>query len=358
MVDFHACLSKARERRATDLYLAPGRPPGIRVRGALRFLDEEAPVTRQELESLVERLGCGGASAPPGGQTTVVSPGPGHGTTPFRLSVSAGLGGPFLAARILPPRIPPLDGLELPAVLERVCSLEQGLVLIIGCAGSGKTTTLASLLDQINRTRSRQVFTLENPVEFRHASQRSRFTQTAWRGRSETARTLASPAFLKRNDLVVLDGLPRADTLSLALETAVRGPLVLASLASGGGVPEALGGLIEGHPVSRRDEARRRLAAALKLALWQHLLPRGDDAGCVPACELLINDPVTAALIRRPNRLHLLRPAMAAARPYGMQTMRQALADLRQRRQVREEDLRTFEESICSPSVLPVRSPS
>ncbi len=356
MVDFQAYIRTAREKNATDIYLSAGRPPGIRVHGNLHFLKETPAIRREDMEALVEQLVPEGRQPPRPHEKTFLSTRGDPGPKPVRISISEGLNGPTLAARLIPEEIPSLESLGLPPILKQVVSLEQGLVLVIGCAGSGKSTTLASLVNQVNQLRCRQIFTLENPVEIRHENRRSRIRQTAWEGRAETRTRITLPGLLKRAELIVLDGLPRSEVISLGVEAAARGRLVLASLTYSGGVAEALKSIIDSHPASRRDEARSQLAGTLKLALWQHLLPRQESTGFHPVCEVLLSDPVVADLIRRPGRLHLLRPAMAAGRPYGMQTMRQALAALREERRVREHFIEEFEDTIYSYFVLPVQS--
>jgi len=138
-------------------------------------------------------------------------------------------------------------------------------------------------------------------------------------------------------------------------EAANRGVLVLASLEFSGGVAETIKSIIDFYPETERGQTHTLLARAMKLVLWQHLLPLKDGSGTLPVREILLNDRVVADLIMAPDKLHLLRPAMAAGRPFGMQTMHQALKDLKQEGRVPDHEISSFEELTFSHFVYPVR---
>jgi twitching motility protein PilT len=244
--------------------------------------------------------------------------------------------------------VPAFGTLGLPNVLKRIVTAKRGLVLVIGPAGSGKTTTLAALIDYINSRFRKSIVTIEQPVEFVHRNKLSIIEQIECEDRGMRPSELGHPGIAEAADVIMVDGLINSASLSLGLGAAARGALALVAVESNGGAAEVLKRIVDAFPAAERQNQRRLLAQTLRGAVWQHLLPLKGPAGYRPAVEVLVNDPVISGLIDRSGALHLVRPTMAAGRARGMQTMHQALETLRQESGVEEDVIAAFENTMLA----------
>jgi twitching motility protein PilT len=233
---------------------------------------------------------------------------------------------------------------------------QSGLVLVIGPPASGKTTTLAALVDYLNQHWQRYIMTLEHPVEFIHHGKRSLIRQSPVKDAGEAERIL-TPDILKGLDVLVLDGLPGKSTMSLGMVAAGYGVLVLASLEASGGTAETLYSGFEYISAEARELWRLRLASQLRAVIWQHLLPGKEAAGRRPAVEVLINDRVIRGFLSRPGAMNRIRPTMAAGRIKGMQTMRQALQAMKRDAGVAPDGIAALEQAVVSHYLHPVTEP-
>ncbi len=235
--------------------------------------------------------------------------------------------GPAAAIRLIPSDVPALAALGLPAALPDLVLRPHGLLLVVGATGSGKSTTLAALLDHINRQRAGHILTIEDPVEYLHTSQQCLISQREL-GRDTGSFSAALRAALREDpDVLLIGELRDLESIRLALTAAETGHLVLATLHAAS-APRAVERIVDVFPSGDKELVRQQLADSLLAVLTQTLHPRADGAGRVAAFELLTGTPAVRNLIREGRSAQLLS-AMQTGAAHGMLTMAQHLEQLR-----------------------------
>lgn len=236
----------------------------------------------------------------------------------FRASAFHVSDGLALVLRVIVPTIPSIEQLGLPPVVQQVLDMPSGLVLVTGATGSGKSTSLAAMIDKINRTRSRHIITMEDPIEFVHTSVKSIISQREI-GRDAQSFSSALKAALHQDPDVMLIGEMRdLETISLGLTAAETGHLVFATLHTNG-APETINRIIDVFPREQQAVARTQLSQSLRLVMTQQLLKRkgGGRVGCY---EVMVNTPAVANLIREDN-VYQIANVMQTGASQGMVTM-------------------------------------
>ncbi len=326
MVDFAEILMEVLHRGASDLHITAGAPPTLRIRGKLEALPDHAPLSTQDTRELVysilssdqrqrleEHLQIDFAYAIPG-------------MARFRVNAyrqRAAIGAAF---RLIPEQIPQIDDLGLPAVVHDLVRKPRGLVLVTGPTGSGKSTSLAAMIDVINETRDEHIMTVEDPIEFLHRHKRCLVNQREL-GSDATSFASALKAALRQDPDVILVGeLRDLETISTALTAAETGHLVFATLHTQD-APQTIDRMIDVFPAEQQAQVRVMLSVALQGILTQQLLPTADGAGRVAAVEALVPTPAVRNLIRE-GKTHQVYSAMQTGASHGMQTMDAALAAL------------------------------
>lgn len=340
-----ALLEAALAAGASDVHLDPGHPPAVRVAGRLSFLDLPAP-SPDALRAFAE------AVANPKqryalehvGDVDVAADVPDLGR--FRVHLYWQSGALAAALRVIPGAVPPLEALGLPAGLGRLLDRPGGLILVAGPAASGKSTTLASLVDRINRERACHVVTLEEPIEHVFRSERSLVHQ-----REIGSDALSFPAALRaawreNADVIVLGELGDAHTVRVAVAAAAAGHLVLASLLSSPSAAEVLRRIVAAFPPYQEEIGRLQLAGTLAGVLAQVLLPRAGGGGQVAAAEFLVATPAVRALIRE-ARLVQIPTAIQTGAAAGMVALEASLRRLLAEGSISEADYARFSEDAC-----------
>jgi twitching motility protein PilT len=303
-------LTTAVEHGASDLHLKAGTVPMMRVAGAL------TAVPAKNLAYSVAGLGR------------------------FRCSVFQQRGTVGLVLRVIPVQIRGIEELSLPSVLTKISDEERGLVLVTGTTGSGKSTTLAAMVDRINHTRCLHVLTVEDPIEFLHKDHKSIVNQ---REVSTDTRSFAHAmrAALRQDPDVILVGEMRDfETVETALLAAETGHLVFSTLHTLDAT-ETINRIIAVFPPHQQKQIRLQLASVLKAVISQRLVPRADGKGRCPAVEVLVTTPFIRDCIVDKEKTHLIQTAIASGTSqYGMQTFDQSLLGLLRRNMV------TYEESL------------
>jgi twitching motility protein PilT len=248
------------------------------------------------------------------------------GGTRFRVNVYQQRGATGAAFRIISTNIRSLEELGVPDVVAQFATLPRGLVLVTGPTGSGKSTTLAALIDLVNRTRYDHIVTVEDPIEYVHANKRSLVNQREV-GNDTHSFTAALKHVLRQDPDVILIGEMRdLETISVALTAAETGHLVFATLHTQD-ASQTIDRIIDVYPSHQQDQIRTQLAATLQGVVSQTLVPRASGTGRVIATEVLLTTPAIANLIRE-GKAHQITSSMQAGRALGMHTMDQHLADL------------------------------
>jgi twitching motility protein PilT len=327
-----ALLERVVELRASDLHLTSGSHPAVRVHGHIELLTDFPELDPEAVRQLVYRI-----------TTTEQQKNLelkrqldfAHGVRSLaRFRVNAYYQRESLAAafRLIPTEIKSVEELGLPSALHELTSKPRGLVLVTGPTGSGKSTTLASLIDEINRSRPDHIITIEDPIEFLHYHKRCIINQREI-GQDATGFADALRGALRQDPDVILVGeLRDLETISTALTAAETGHLVFATLHTQS-APSTIDRIIDVFPAEQQDQVRMQLANSLQGIVTQTLMPRADAAGRVCALEILFLDDAIRNLIRQ-GKIEQVYSYMQTGTRRGMQTMEQSLTELVQRRLV------------------------
>ena len=326
MLTVDAWLMDAARRGASDLHLAVGGVPRIRVDGVLVPLPEPA-VSTGDLECLIDvqlsdtQRAAFAALAEVDWSFAV--PGVGR----VRANLFRQRGTLAVVFRLIPGRVPTLDALCLPDVVTRLVERPRGLVLVTGPTGSGKSTTLAAMVDWLNRTRPVHILTIEDPIEFEHQSQRALVTQRELRADTSSYPAALRAALREDPDVVLVGELRDRDTMEAALTLAETGHLTLATLHTNS-APQTISRVIDAFPAHQHSQVRSQLSLVLEGVICQALLPRAQGAGRVAAFEILVATPAARALIRDDKIHQLISVMQTGGGTHGMRTMRQSLTEL------------------------------
>jgi len=318
------------EHDASDLHLTAGSPPVIRVRGDLERIPDVPKMTPENTREMVYRIVSTEQQKVLETKRQLDFSYTLPGLARFRVNAYFQRSAVGAAFRLIPAEIKTLQQLALPDRLYELCEKPRGLVLVTGPTGSGKSTTLASLLDKINRTRSEHILTIEDPIEFLHWHQSCIVNQREI-GPDATTFSEALRAALRQDPDVILVGEMRdLETISTALTAAETGHLVFATLHTQS-APSTIDRVIDAFPASQQDQVRVQLAATLQGVMTQNLIPTADGRGRVAALEILMPDDAVRNLIRQ-AKIEQVYSVMQTSTSRGMQTMEQSLADLVLRR--------------------------
>ena len=319
-------------RKASDLHLSVGTQPAIRVRGHLERLEGYEPLTGEDTQQLLYRILSSEQQKTLEIKRQIDFSHSIPGLARFRVNVyfqRESLGGAF---RLIPEEIKTLEELNLPAGLHAFTAKPRGMVLVTGPTGSGKSTTLAALIDEINRTRSDHILTVEDPIEFVHKHKKCIVNQREI-GPDATSFAEALKAALRQDPDVILVGEMRdLETISTALTAAETGHLVFGTLHTQS-APSTIDRIIDVFPPAQQEQVRIMIANSLQAVVTQALLPTADGNGRVAALEILLPDDAVRNLIRQ-AKIEQVYSVMQTGTARGMQTMEQALADLASRRVV------------------------
>ena len=325
-------LNELVERDASDLHLTAGERPKLRIDGRLtdcRTAGVLGPGDTAELGHSLLGEEARADFARDGDLDFSFSV---AGLSRFRASVFRQQGSVACAIRRVPVEIRSLSQLGLPSVVGRLTEKPRGLVLITGPTGSGKSTTLAAMVDRINTKRAGHIVTIEDPIEFVHAHKSCIVNQRAVGKDTRTFATALRHVLRQDPDVILIGEMRDPETIQAALTVAETGHLALATLHTRSAA-EGIHRIIDAFPAHRQEQVRVQFAAVVEGVITQALLPRAEGRGRVVACEVLIATPAIRALIRE-AKIHQIQSAMQAARRFGMQTLNDALYQLYARRQV------------------------
>ncbi len=325
---FDRVLSAARQLGASDVHLKVGLPPIFRVKGELRGVKDVSPLTAEALEAFAlsimnplqkERF------------TTSHEADLAYGTSDgvrYRVNVFRQRGLVGMVLRVIPSEVPAFESLRLPDALLKMADQPRGLVLVTGVTGSGKSTTLAAMLDYINRRRAGHIVTVEDPIEYVYRDRRCVVNQREL-GLDTMSFAAALRAALRQDPDVILVGEMRdLETIETAMTAAETGHLVLSTLHTLDAV-ETVNRVISVFPTHQQEQVRVQLASVLVGAVSQRLIPTQDGKGRVPAVEVLVNTARVRELILDQHRTREIRDAITQGlHPYGMVSFDQSLTEL------------------------------
>src|SRR3954453_17867004 len=295
--DFADILVTVVERNASDLHITPGVPPMLRIRGSLTPIDGLARMTptdtREIVYSILNNSQRQRLETEQQLDLSYAIPGKGR----FRVNAYYQRNSVSAAFRLIPSKTVPIEELGLPPTIREFAKKPRGLVLVTGPTGSGKSTTLASIINEINETRSEHILTIEDPIEFVHTHKKCIVNQREL-GTDAHSFGLALKAALRQDPDVILVGEMRdMETIGTALTAAKTGHLVFATLHTQD-APQTIDRIIDVFPSNQQGQVRMQLSVALQGIVTQQLLPPADGAGRVAACEVLIPTAGVRNLIR------------------------------------------------------------
>jgi twitching motility protein PilT len=323
--DFSEILLEVVKRKASDLHLTPGTPPMLRIRGALQPMDlpKLTPTDTREIvyailsNSQRQRLETDW-------QLDFAYSIPGHAR--FRVNTYFQRGTISAAFRLIPTETVPIEKLGLPSVIRDFATKPRGLVLVTGPTGSGKSTTLASIINEINETRDEHILTIEDPIEFLHRHKRCVVNQREL-GTDAQSFAMSLKAALREDPDVILVGEMRdMETIGTALTAAETGHLVFATLHTQD-APQTIDRIIDVFPPEQQGQVRAQLAIGLQGVVTQTLIPTADGQGRCVAAEVLVPTPGVRNLIRE-GKTHQIYSLIQTGGQHGMQTMDTSLAHL------------------------------
>jgi twitching motility protein PilT len=253
----------------------------------------------------------------------------------FRVNAFRQARGEAVVFRVIPSKILSLEELGLPKVLREVCKTERGLVLVTGPTGSGKSTTLASMIDVINNTLKGHIITIEDPIEFVHESKNCLVNQRELGAHTLAFANALRSALREDPDIILVGEMRDLETISLALTAAETGHLVFSTVHTSG-APKTVDRVIDVFPAEQQEQIRAQFAESIEAIISQVLLKRRDGRGLVPALEIMIGTPAVRNLIRE-NKVAQLPSAIQVGQKFGMMSLDQSLKDLVSRSIVEKE---------------------
>lgn len=313
------------EKKASDIHITVGLPPTFRINGTLVSIGE-TPLTPEDTmeltkESMNEKQF---SDLDEIGEIDFSYSSPGLGR--FRVNAYKQRGSYGMALRVIPLTIPTMESLGLPKVISDIARLPRGLVLVTGPTGSGKSTTLASMIDQINRERSCHILTLEDPLEYLHKHKKSMVNQREIGSDSASFASALRGALREDPDVILVGEMRDLETIGIAITAAETGHLVLSTLHTNGAA-KTIDRVIDVFPPHQQQQIRVQLASVIQAIISQQLLPKADGKGRVGAYEIMIATPAIRNLIRE-DKIHQIDTSIQTGAKLQMQTMDSSLIDL------------------------------
>ncbi|HJX53892.1 MAG TPA: type IV pilus twitching motility protein PilT [Polyangia bacterium] len=331
-------LQAARQLGASDVHLKVGLPPIFRVKGDLRTVANVPPVSKETVEEFgLSMMNARQRELFEKSWDVDLAYSTADGFR-YRVNILQQRGCMGVVMRLIPPNVPPFERLNLPRKVLDLADEERGLILVTGITGSGKSTTLAAMVDYINTSRAVHIVTIEDPIEYAFKDRRSVINQREV-GFDTTSFARALRASLRQDPDVILVGEMRdLETTEIALTAAETGHLVLSTLHTVDAV-ETVNRIVSIYPPHQQTQARLQLCSVIKGVISQRLVARADGMGMVPAVEILISTARIRELIADVNRTREIHEAISTGRdPYGMISFDQSLTELVKNRFVTYED--------------------
>ena len=311
---------------ASDLHLTAAQPGAIRLHGAIRSIEGCPPLDNETIRNMVFGILPASQRERFEAESELDTSHSIAGVGRFRVNVSMQRGTVAAALRPIPHEMPEFDTLGLPDAIKSFTDLRRGLVLVTGPTGSGKSTTLASLVDIINRTKPLHIVTVEDPIEFLHDHKRSIITQREVGEDTDSFSEALRRVLRQDPDVILVGELRDLETISMALTAAETGHLVFGTLHTQD-CPQTVDRMIDVFPTNQQEQIRVMLAATLQGIVTQQLIVNTDGTGRVPCSEVLVCTSAIRNLIRQ-SKTHQIYSLMQVGGSFGMQTMDQGLAKL------------------------------
>jgi twitching motility protein PilT len=336
-MNIRSVLDKMVTIRASDLHLKAGTPPVVRVDGVLYALDEPPP-NAQDLRDVCAQLLNDEQKAYFQTHNEIDFAFGVSGLARFRANIFTQRGTPALALRHVPVQIPSIEDLGLPPVVRDLAFSPRGLILVTGTTGSGKSTTLAAMIDAINKVTARNIITIEDPIEFLHIDRMSFIHQREVGLDTQSFHDGLKYVLRQDPDIILVGEIRDLETMRTTLMAADTGHLVLSTLHTTD-VVQTIQRIISFYPAHQQEEVRLSIASNLKAVMTQRLISRADGRGRVPACEVMVNTPTIQEYILDPEKTPMIESLVAEGfTQYGMQTFDQSVLGLLREGIISEEE--------------------
>ncbi len=321
-------LRTACENKSSDLHLKVGNYPYIRVDGDLRPLAQYSRISSEDMLNMAFSIMTNRQKQKFKENTELDMAYGVAGLGRFRVNVFQQRGNVGMVLRVIPTKIRTLDELYLPRVIDKICEETRGLVLVTGTTGSGKSTTLAAMIDRINAARTDHIITIEDPIEFLHRDKKAFVNQREVEVDTLNFGSALRAALRQDPDVILVGEMRDLETIHTALLAAETGHLVFSTLHTTDAT-ETVQRIIAVFPPPEQKQVRLQLASTLKAVISQRLVRKADGIGRVPAVEVLVATEYIRDCIITPEKTRMIHDAIAAGvSQYGMQTFDQSLYDL------------------------------
>lgn len=322
--------------KASDIFISTGSKPILRINGDLIAVEDHPVLTKQMAEEYLLEI-LNETQKKKFEQTldldfSLELENIGR----FRVNMFVQRKGISAVFRLIPEVVYSLDELALPQQLKEVTKYKQGLVIVTGPTGSGKSTTLAAIANEINEKQSKHIITIEDPIEFIHENKKSVFQQREVGTHTASFAKALKGAMRENPDVILIGEMRDLETISLAITAAETGHLVLATMHTSGAA-KSVDRMIDAFPPSQQNQIRAQLSESLKSVIWQNLLKTKDKKGRLAALEIMLVNNAIANMIRK-EKTHQINSAIETGLRDGMQTMKKAVMDLLQADLITEED--------------------
>lgn len=334
MPSLQKILTYAVKHGASDVHLTVGSPPAIRLDGTIRFIGEDPITSDDNLKFLDEIMTAEDKEQflRTGDSDQALSfPGLGR----FRVNILKQRNSVGIVMRHVKAKIPSFDDLNLPPAIERLTQMHRGLALVTGTTGSGKSTTLAAVIDKINSDRRLHIVTIEDPIEFLHSNKKSIVTQRELHIDTHDFHTALRAVMREDPDVILIGEMRDAETFHAAMAAAETGHLVFSTLHTTNAML-TVDRIVDLFPSNQHSQIRSQLSLQLRACIAQRLIPTADGAGRVPAIEIMFNNPAIAQLIKE-NNVRQIPNVIAGGKEDGMQTFNMSLYDLIKRGLITED---------------------
>lgn len=333
---------------ASDIYVGVGIKPTFRIHGKLVPIEEHPILSKKMAEEYIAET-MNQKQRKEFAENFDIDFGmnvPGLGR--FRVNVYIQSKGIAAVYRLIPTEAKSFEELNLPGQIDRIVDMKQGIVLVTGPTGQGKSSTLASIIDQINERKGYHIVTIENPIEFIHQNKKSIISQREIHTHTGSFKRALKSSLREAVDVILVGELRDYETISLALTAAETGHLVLSTLHTSGAA-KSIDRIIDSFPSAQQNQIRNQLSESLRAVVWQQLLPKADGSGRIPALEILFNNNAVANLIRK-NKTFQIQSVLETGMKEGMQTLQSAIEDLRDRGFITKETANDYISGLLGKS--------
>jgi twitching motility protein PilT len=322
--------------KASDVYITTGSKPILRINGDLINIEEHPVFTKKMAEEFIletmteEQKNYFAKNLDLDFSLDVPS------ISRFRVNVAVQRKGIAAFFRLIPEVVYSIDELGLPETLKRICDFNNGLVIVTGPTGSGKSTTMAAMVNEINVNEAQHIITIEDPIEFVHENKKSILDQREVKNHTQSFTNALRASLREDPDVILVGEMRDLETISLAITAAETGHLVFATLHTSG-ASKSVDRMIDAFPFEQQNQIRAQLSESLRAIIWQQLLKTKDGKGRIAPLEILMNNSGVANMIRK-GKTHQINSAIETGFKEGMQTMKKAVSDMLEADLITEEE--------------------